>query len=238
MKVNPNFDISVNTTAADIFNALKTNLAKRVVRSIDLVYTDVVDCSIGMDIQRITYRIDNNALTTRLQSVPWCNYNPFNLPVPVPCTQQVEVFRLLSPWYAGVALAEFTRFGTVDYWSNEKQGVIEDPKQIYREMLIGTSGYSIRTCEDRHIAIAAGCDTKAVAVPPINPTGKCCYQSGSGFACFEGTEASCNSWGGTYGGDGTRCSEGCTSGELPPNDNSQGYNGDLEDLWDLINHIA
>ena len=223
MKVNPNDSILTNATALSIFNILKANMAKRLVRNLRLHYTDVVNCTIGMDIQRVTYRVDDKGMTTLLESVPWENYYPFAFPLAVPCTEQVELFTLRTPWYNGVAFATFTKFGSIDYWPSEKTGIIEDPLAIYAEMKVGKSGYSIRTCDERHIAMAANCNTKYNPVPPVNPVGKCCYQSGAGFGCFEGTASDCSSWGGTYGGDGTSCSSGCTSGAVPINDNSNGF---------------
>lgn len=123
---------------------------------------------------------------------------------PAFASDTLERFVMTSNWYGGLATATFVNLSEPG-WPIE-YGIVEDPLGIFTDILaIGGQGLSTRTRYGRHYVIQAKCDQ--AEVPPVDPVGSCqVYTESSGLQCFVTTEAVCNLFGGTYGGDGTTCS--------------------------------
>lgn len=75
-------DEAYQDTLDTIATSALGNAQTRFQRNLNLLYLGVVDTVINNDVQEITYRLEDIGFTTRLKTIPWKLWNPYNIPNP------------------------------------------------------------------------------------------------------------------------------------------------------------
>lgn len=113
--------------------------------------------------------------------------------IPIPCSEKLEKFTMLSGWSGTNATAAFTLIeeAIADEW-----GTLEDPLGIFTDQIgYGHAGLSIRTCDNRHFVIQAKCNQTPITPPTL---GQCLYGTPGSLHCAQTTEANCTLLGGVW----------------------------------------
>lgn len=115
-------------------------------------------------------------------------------------------YLLITEWLGGIALA---RKRTMDMVDLNQIVIVRDPRGIFSYQRVGNGGIMFhQPAVDKYYAVQANCQNTPTL--PTDPVGACCYQSSSGWDCFESTQADCTAFGGVWKGEGTTCVEdGC-----------------------------